>query len=260
MPDGQSSHRNRRMASWEHRFSSHVWTQWTVCLWTTCTVCVLEGVTKWLLNMWMSSKNHGKPFYLGASLKTIDALLVKQCPPHEFSRPTRTIIKDVRYWKASEYRTWLLYYALPLLSDFLPPLFLHHISLLVTAIHLLLKVDITDTNIVCFVPNYHLLWLTPWTLQTGELHCKRTLPHTSAEVCQIVGTAVNSLSFWVREYERPSAKQHPLSNPGPPAAGLLSLSEPGPTAFRRTLGWEWGGKYTQVFVFLSPYTTTQNHV
>ena len=92
-------------------------------------------------------QSHGKPFYLGASLKSIDALLFKQCSPHEFNRPPRSIIKELRYWKASEYCMWLLYYALPLLSDFLPPLFLHHISLLVTAIHLLLKVDITDAQI-----------------------------------------------------------------------------------------------------------------
>ena len=46
---------------------------------------VLEGVTKWLLHAWFKSQNHREAFYLGRSMKQIDNLLLKQCPPSEFS-------------------------------------------------------------------------------------------------------------------------------------------------------------------------------
>ena len=63
--------------------------------------CVLEGVTKWLLHAWVNSKNHSKPFYRGTAMKQIDSLLLQQCPPHEFTRPPRSIVKQLKYWKAS---------------------------------------------------------------------------------------------------------------------------------------------------------------
>ena len=84
--------------------------------------CVLEGVTKWLLQTWVNSRNHREPFYLGKSLKEIDELLLEQRPPHDFTRPPRSLAKHLSYWKASEFRTWLLYYSLPVLTDFLPSL------------------------------------------------------------------------------------------------------------------------------------------
>ena len=109
--------------------------------------CVLEGVTKWLLHSWVTSSNHDKPFYLGRVLKNVDSLLLQQRPPHNFARPPRSIMKHLKHWKASEHRSWLLYYALPVLSNFLPSLYLHHLSLLVTAIHVLLKQDILEAQV-----------------------------------------------------------------------------------------------------------------
>ena len=90
---------------------------------------VLEGVTRWL------AKSYKEPYYLGRKSADIDSELLKQTPPHEFNRPPappRSIQKHLEYWKASELRTWLLYYSLPLLIDYLPP---HHYGLLVCAIH-----------------------------------------------------------------------------------------------------------------------------
>ena len=100
---------------------------------------VLEGVTRWLLHAWFNSENHREAFYLGRSARQIDDLLLKQRPPSEFSRPLRSIRKHLKYWKASELHSWLLYYSLPLLMDFLPSLFLHHYSLFVCALHILLQ-------------------------------------------------------------------------------------------------------------------------
>ncbi len=86
---------------------------------------ILEGVSKSLLSAYIDSKNHKYRFYLGRVTKTIDERIRKIRPPPEF-------------WKASEHRAWLLYYSLPVLSDLLPPDYIYHLSLLVSAMHILL--------------------------------------------------------------------------------------------------------------------------
>ncbi len=108
---------------------------------------VLEGVTRRLLHAWFDSENHREPFYLGRYLNQIDKKFLKQTPPSEFSRIPRSIKKHLRYWKASELRSWLLFYSLPLLLDFMPSLYLHHFSLLVSAMHILLMDCISTSQV-----------------------------------------------------------------------------------------------------------------
>ena len=108
---------------------------------------VLEGATKWLTNAWFRSENHRQPYYLGRYLTQIDSLLLLQRPPQEFSRPPRSIKKHIKFWKASEFRSWLLYYSLPILLNYLPSLYWHHYALLVCAIHILLKDSITHASL-----------------------------------------------------------------------------------------------------------------
>ncbi len=108
--------------------------------------CVLEGITKCLVNCWFNSNNHKYRFYLGRKVSEIDNVLLQIKPPHDFRRSPRSI-KTCKYWKATEYRAWLLCYAIPVLSNFLPRDYLHHLSLLVTSIHILLGTSITSTNL-----------------------------------------------------------------------------------------------------------------
>ena len=107
---------------------------------------LLEGVTRMLINLWFNSSNHKCPFYLGNKISEIDAVLLKQRPPHEISRCPRSILHR-NYWKASELKNWLLYYSLPLLQGYLPPLYLHHFALFVCAVHILLQEKITSDQI-----------------------------------------------------------------------------------------------------------------
>jgi len=80
-------------------------------------------------------------------MKKIDQCLMAQCPPHEISRAPRSIESHLNYWKASELRSWLLYYSLPLLLSYLPSLCFHHYALLVNAIHILLQDTLTTITI-----------------------------------------------------------------------------------------------------------------
>ena len=114
----------------------------------------LEGVTRVLINLWFKSSNHRSPFYLGNKISEIDAVLLKQRPPHEISRRPRSIL-HTNYWKASELKNWLLFYSLPLLQGCLPPLYLHHFALFVCAVHILLqeKISLDQINAAEFMLN-----------------------------------------------------------------------------------------------------------
>lgn len=107
---------------------------------------VLEGMTKSLFKYWFDSKYHGKPFYLGRQVKEIDKYLLRVKPPHEFRRTPRSV-RSSKYWKASEFRAWLLFYSLPIISNFLPPDYVKHLSLLVTPMHILLSTSITSSQL-----------------------------------------------------------------------------------------------------------------
>jgi len=108
---------------------------------------VLEGVVKTLMKYWFDSRNNSHPFYLGRYLAAIDKELLNQQPPSEFSRAPRSIKKHLMYWKASELRTWLLFYSLPILLNKLSPLYWHHLALLVCSLHILLGDRIEPSQI-----------------------------------------------------------------------------------------------------------------
>ncbi len=100
---------------------------------------VLEGVTKKLLKFWFATKYHNNPYYLRPYISRIDKEMLRIKPPHEFRRSPRSIESSLFFWKASEYRVFLLFYAVPVLKRFLPSKYLQHLSLLVFAIHSLLS-------------------------------------------------------------------------------------------------------------------------
>ena len=95
---------------------------------------ILEGVFKRLMVCWFNSSNHGKPTLVGTWKHKIVARVK---PPCEFRRTPRAS-DIISYWKASEFRSWLLYFAIPVLKSYLPPEYTHHLALLVCALHILL--------------------------------------------------------------------------------------------------------------------------
>ena len=108
---------------------------------------VLEGVTKNLMVLWFESKYSRRSFSLARKLKLIDRKLLLVKPPHEFRRSPRSIADSVKYWKASEFRAWLLFYSLPIVAPYLPAEYAQHYSLLVYAMHILLGSDISSDQL-----------------------------------------------------------------------------------------------------------------
>ncbi|XP_035697167.1 uncharacterized protein LOC118430408 isoform X2 [Branchiostoma floridae] len=74
--------------------------------------------------------------------KQLLALKVPDCISH---RPRS--ITEKHHWKASEFRSWLLYYSMPLLHDVLPAEYVAHYFLLVSAIWTLASDDITTADL-----------------------------------------------------------------------------------------------------------------
>ncbi len=106
----------------------------------------MQGVTKSLLRFWFDSTNHGTRFYLGTQVNDTNRVLLRIKPPHEFRRTPRPVTTS-KYWKASEFRAWLLFYSIPVLSDFLPLDYLEHLSLLVSSMHILLSTSISKPDL-----------------------------------------------------------------------------------------------------------------
>ena len=99
---------------------------------------VLLGVEKLLLELWCTKKYKGKPFSLYASLSTINERLTSIRPTLDITRLPRSII-DLQHWKASEYRSFLLFYSAPVLHGILDDARFAHYILLVNSMHILLK-------------------------------------------------------------------------------------------------------------------------
>lgn len=100
------------------------------------SVCL--GVTRQLASIWLDSTNHKEEWYLGTKADVIDQKLLSIKPPVEITRTPRSF-HERKYWKASEWRSFLLFYSLPVLSGVLMKKYWNHLFLLVFALHILLQ-------------------------------------------------------------------------------------------------------------------------
>ena len=107
---------------------------------------ILLGVMKKLLTMWTDTKDSEKCFYIGKHMKEIDKIMKKIHPPYMMSRLPRKL-SAMAHWKASEFRSWLLFYAIPCLKGKLADVHLIHFSTLVEATYILLGEGISEMEL-----------------------------------------------------------------------------------------------------------------
>lgn len=110
--------------------------------------CVLLGVVRKLLNLWFSPTNHSESFYVGRekTMTQINARLLNIKPPKHITRRPR-VINERHYWKANEFKNFLLFYGVSCLYDILNKDFLNHFVLLSEAIFLLLQESVTNSDL-----------------------------------------------------------------------------------------------------------------
>ena len=126
--------------------------------------CVDLGLTRQMSHMWFDSKYHNRPWYIGKSIAKIDEHLLNMMPPSNVTRAPRSLLTRA-YWKANEWRAFLLFYAPVVLRDVLPERFYHHM-VQISAIMFSLQsdfisradIDSISTCIQNFVSNFEMLY------------------------------------------------------------------------------------------------------
>ena len=108
---------------------------------------VLLGVQKLLIRLWFSKQHSAEPFSIYQKICTADKRLTGIKPPTIITRPPRSIENDLKYWKASEYRAFLLYYGGPVLNGLLDNTRFNHYLLFVNAVNIFLTCGSTEEDI-----------------------------------------------------------------------------------------------------------------
>ena len=106
-------------------------------------------------------------------------------------RVPRSIQQHRNYWKASEYRAWLLFYSLPVMLNILPSEYLAHHMLLVESVFTLLQNSITVTVVkkaeAMIIKHYCFKMHVYYTEQcmTANVHHLLHLPHVVAKFASL---------------------------------------------------------------------------
>ncbi|XP_069109923.1 uncharacterized protein [Argopecten irradians] len=109
-------------------------------------VCL--GVTKAIMCKWFSPKEKSKEYFIGDHIEEVSTRMQFLKPPHSIERLPRNLEKNYQSFKATEFQTWLLYYAFPCVEDFLKDEYLENFSYLSEGIHILLGDDISQESLI----------------------------------------------------------------------------------------------------------------
>jgi len=107
---------------------------------------MLLGVVRQFVEYWLHSSRSNRPYYIGSRIEEIDLKLLSIKPPIEIRRLPRSL-STRKYWKASEYRSFLLFYSFIMLQGVLPNRYLKHWLLLVNAATILIDSQITRNDL-----------------------------------------------------------------------------------------------------------------
>ena len=108
------------------------------------SVCL--GVVKYIMHLQTSDGNKDKVFFIGAKTLSMSHKLLSIKPPDIVGRLPRSL-EDLKHWKATELKNWLLHYSVPVLYKILNPLYIFHWSLLGGATGILCSDSISNTDL-----------------------------------------------------------------------------------------------------------------
>ena len=109
--------------------------------------CVLLGIVKMLLRLWFSKEHSSAPFNISNCVKEVDQRLEEIKYPNEISRCPRALEFHLKYYKASELRSFLLFCGLPVLHGILPDVYFQHFALLSESVFILLLGSISEEQL-----------------------------------------------------------------------------------------------------------------
>lgn len=91
---------------------------------------VLLGVQKLLLRLWFDKDLASKCFNIHNKVGIVDSRLTEIKPTLDITRLSRSISTDLKYWKASEFHSFLLFYGPLVLYGILHDMHFEHYMLL----------------------------------------------------------------------------------------------------------------------------------
>lgn len=108
---------------------------------------MLLGVMYRLLCLWFTNKLKGQPYHLNDKKKTILERRFLSVKPCRFVNRLPRPFKNLSKFKASEYRSLLLFYFPVILDGLLPRKYLDHFKLLSSSVYLLLQSNISQDDL-----------------------------------------------------------------------------------------------------------------
>lgn len=105
------------------------------------------GLCKLLLILWLDPRFSHCPWSLADSLDLLDSRIQQLKPPSFVQRPLRSIKHALSFWKASEFKLFLLYYSVPILMGIMDDKYFNHHCKLVSALSLLCQDSISVEQI-----------------------------------------------------------------------------------------------------------------
>lgn len=107
---------------------------------------VALGLCKLLLHLWFASKFSNMEWSVHHLFDLADEKLRKFKAP-SFSQRAPRSLKEMKFWKASEYKMFLMYYSVPIMKNILDEVYLKHHCLLVSALSLLSQDSISLSQV-----------------------------------------------------------------------------------------------------------------
>ena len=120
----------------------------------------------------MSDGNKGMNFSTGASKTRLSLKLLSIKPPDIVGRLPR-LLEDLKHWKATELKNWLLHYSVAVLRKILNPLFFFQWSLLVGGIGILCSDSISNDDLAnadSMLQDFVLFSLDGNTIWANKMH------------------------------------------------------------------------------------------
>ncbi len=99
---------------------------------------VCQGTIKFMMQLWTHTKHSKEPWYLNAEKrKKLNDLILEVRPPYEVTRTSRTL-EEIAHFKASEFRSFVLFYC-STLEGLLPTEYFEHFLCLSYGLQVLLQ-------------------------------------------------------------------------------------------------------------------------
>ena len=151
--------------------------------------CICLGIAEQFVDLWLSSNS---AYSLSAQhIREINSIVTDVKVPNQVQRLSRSI-QEKKYWKSREWENSILYYSLPILLYFSHmKKYAEHWALLVTALHILLKKDITRQEII-YTDNL----LKKFVVQTQFIYSQAAMTYNIHQMLHLAESVADWGPLW----------------------------------------------------------------